>query len=147
MSGRRRYVVLIALIAALAGVFGGWVGGRYLAPAAREQQSLHAMVHQDLDLSAEQVRRLEPMERRFAVRRRALEEELRAANVELASAVRTSQRYGPEVQAAVEHFHRTMGVLQNETMLHVFEMRGVLTPEQAATFDRRIADALTQDAR
>lgn len=147
MSRSRGYLALTVIVAMLAGLAGGWIGGRYLAPATQDQPSLHAMVHHDLDLSPQQDQRLDAIERRFAARRQALEAELRQANSELAIAVRDSQRYGPEVRAAVEHFHRTMGALQNETMLHIFEMRGVLTPEQAATFDRRIADALTQDAR
>lgn len=147
MSRSRSYLVLTAIIAVLAGLAGGWIGARYLAPAAGDEPSLHAMVHHELHLSAEQERRLDVVERRFAVRREALEAELRQANGELAAAIRGSPRYGPEVRAAVDHFHTTMGALQNETMLHIFEMRGVLTPEQAATFDRRIADALTQDAR
>lgn len=147
MSRNRLYLVITAFIAVLAGLAGGWIGGRYLAPTAGGEPSLHAMVHHDLDLSAEQERRLDAVERRFAVRREALEAELRQANGELAVAIQASQRYGPEVRAAVDHFHRTMGALQNETMLHIFEMRGVLTPDQAATFDRRIADALTQHAR
>lgn len=147
MNRARRYVALTAVLAALAGLLGGWLGARYLGPALPGEPSLHAMVHHDLDLSAEQTRRLDAMEARFATRRLTLDGELREANAELAAAVRRSQRYGPEVQAAVDHFHRAMGDLQKETMLHIFEMRSVLTPAQAETFDRRVADALTADAR
>lgn len=146
MNRQLRYFALSIIVAAVAGVAGGWIGARYVNPGSAEERSLHALVHDDLDLTAEQARRLDGIENRFAVRRQLLEAELRQANAELATAVRTSHRYGPEVQAAVNHFHSTMGTLQSETMLHVFEMRSVLTPEQAEMFDRRIADALTQDA-
>ena len=70
-----------------------------------------------------------------------------AANAELARAMQESGRYGPEVQTAVDHFHDAMGDLQNETVLHIFEMRSLLTPEQAARFDQRVGEALTQDAQ
>lgn len=142
-----RYAVLTALLAGLAGLLGGWLGGKYLTPSLHSEASLHAMVHHDLDLTADQERRLELVEARFAQRRAALESELRAANVELATAMGRSQQYGPEVQAAVDHFHHAMGELQKETIEHVFEMRSLLDPAQAKTFDRRINEALTEDVR
>lgn len=147
MSKARRYVALTVLLAGLAGLLGGWLGARYLEPGMQPEPALHAAVHHDLDLSSDQEARLEVIEARFATRRTALEAELRDANAELATAIATSRRYSPEVQAAVDHFHSTMGELQKETMLHVFEMRGVLTPTQAETFDRKVGEALTQDAR
>lgn len=144
---RVRYAVLTAILAAVAGLLGGWLGGRYLTPTLRSEPSLHAMVHHDLDLTADQERRLEILETRFAQRRAALEAELRTANAELAAAMASSKRYGPEVQAAVDHFHHAMGELQKETIEHVFEMRSLLDPAQAETFDRRVSEALTEDAR
>ena len=142
-----RYAVLTAVLAASAGLLGGWVGGRYLSPGIHQETSLHAMVHHDLDLTAGQERRLEVMEARFAQRRAALEAELRTANAELAAAMASSHRYGPEVQAAVDHFHHAMGELQKETIEHVFEMRSLLDPAQAETFDRRVSEALTEETR
>ncbi len=147
MNTARRYVVLTAALAALAGLFGGWLGARYLSPGLRSEPALHAMVHNDLDLSADQEQRLRSIEDRFASRREALEAELRGANAELATAIEASHRYSPEVHAAVDHFHRAMGELQKETIIHVFQMRRVLTPAQAETFDRKVAEALTEDAR
>ena len=38
-----------------------------------------------------------------------------------------------------------MGALQLETVQHVLAMRKVLTPEQAAKFDRRVSEALTNE--
>ena len=81
------------------------------------------------------------------VRRKAREADLRAANAALAAAIQARHTYSPEVQAAVERFHHTMGELQKETILHVLDMRKVLTPAQAARFDQRIAQALTEETR
>ena len=147
MSRGRRSLVLTAMMAAIAGLLGGWLGARYLPEVIPAESSLHDAVHHDLKLDARQEARLEVIEERFAVRRHELEAELREANRELATAIAQSKSYSPEVQAAVDHFHRAMGELQKETMLHVFEMRGVLTPAQAETFDRKVAEALTEDAR
>ena len=141
-----RNVVVTVALAVMAGLLGAWTGVRYFAHERDEAAPLHAMLHHGLDLSADQERRLEAAEARFASRRLMLEAEIRRANAELAVAIRSSDRYGPEVQAAVEHFHHAMGDLQKETILHVFEMRAMLTPEQAAEFDNKVSRALTQEA-
>lgn len=140
-----RNLVLTVLLALTAGAVGTWVGARYLVRRAPDPPSIHSVLHEELELSPEQERRLEAVEARFAPRRATLERELREANVELAQAMRASRRYSPEVQLAIDHFHTAMGGLQKETVLHVFEMRALLTPEQAALFDRRIGEALTED--
>ena len=140
-----RNVVVTVALAVAAGLLGAWTGVRYFADHGDEAAPLHAMLHDGLELTVEQERRLEAAETRFAARRQALEAEIRRANAELAVAIRTSERYGPEVQAAVDHFHRAMGDLQKETILHVFEMRAMLTAEQAAEFDEKVSRALTEE--
>jgi hypothetical protein len=70
---------------------------------------------------------------------------MRAANAELAQAIRSSEAMGPDVEAAVRHFHAAMGTLQTETIEHVFAMRRILAPEQRARFDELVAEALTSD--
>jgi Spy/CpxP family protein refolding chaperone len=140
-----RGLALTLVLVVLASALGAWIGARHFAPS-QEASSLHAFVHDELNLSADQARRIEALEQAFAVRRRAREGELRAANAELAAAIQARHEYSPEVRAAVDHFHQAMGELQKETILHVLDMRKVLTPEQAAKFDRRIAEALTEQA-
>lgn len=140
-----RGVLLTLLLAALAGGAGAWIGSRLLV-GDQHAPSLHELVHEELKLSPEQERRLEALEQDFAVRRRAREAELRAANAALAAAIQARHEYSPEVQAAVERFHHAMGELQKDTILHVLAMRQVLTPEQAVKFDRRISEALTDEA-
>lgn len=138
------HLAIFAALALLAGVVGVWGGARFLTPETSQSPSMHMVLHEELDLSPQQERRLEAVEARFAPRRATLERELRAANLELAQAMRAG-RYGPEVQLAIDHFHMAMGGLQKETVLHLFEMRALLTPEQAAVFDQRIGEALTED--
>jgi Spy/CpxP family protein refolding chaperone len=140
-----RGLALTLILAALAAALGTWVGVHYLRP--EQPPSLHAFVHHELKLSPAQEQRIEALEQDFAVRRRKREAELRAANAELAAAIQARHEYSPDVQAAVERFHHAMGELQKETILHVLGMRKVLTPEQAAKFDRRIGEALTEETR
>jgi nickel and cobalt resistance protein CnrR len=119
--------LITIILAVVAGVAGVWLGGQLLAQDHAAGNSLHAMVHQELSLSAEQESQLD-------------------ANGELAVAIRASETAGPDVEAAVDHFHEAMGALQTETIEHVFAMRKVLTTEQRKRFDDKIAQALTSDA-
>lgn len=145
MSGVSRGLILTLLLTLFAAIGGTWIGARYIYEQ-RHQPSLHEFVHEELRLTAEQKQRLEVIEQAFAVRRRAREAELRAANAELARAIQARHEYSPQVQAAVERFHDAMGELQKETILHVLAMRTVLTPDQAVQFDQRIGEALTEQA-
>ena len=91
--------------------------------------------------------KLDQEEARFAVRRKALELEMRAANARLAEAIDEEHGYGPKVTAAIDNSHIMMGELQKETLEHLFAMRAILNPEQAKMFDRTVVKALTADAR
>ena len=145
MNGKWKSVVVTAVLAALASAGATWASASWVM-RERQPPSLHSIVHEKLDLSAEQNRRLDVIEARFATRRPALEAEVRAANRELAAAIAASAGDTPQVQAAVDHFHTAMGDLQKATIAHVFEMRSVLTPAQAEVFDAAVVDALRADA-
>lgn len=146
MSSWRGLAVTVVLTLAAA-IVGAWGGTKYLGPDRNTGTSLHTMVHTKLELSPEQDRRLEVIEAGYAVERRRLELDLQRANAELAAAIRAEKRNGPQVAAAIDHFHDAMGQLQKLTVEHVFAMRSVLTPEQAAEFDQTVAEALTAEAR
>lgn len=146
MSANWKSVALTVLLAALASGGGAWLGAGWMMKR-HETPGLHDIVHRKLDLKPEQDARLDAIEARFAAQREQLEADVRAANRELADAIAASKGDSPEVRAAVDHFHDAMGALQKATIAHVFEMRAVLTPEQARVFDREIAGALTQEPR
>jgi len=145
MTAGWKSIALTAVLAALASGAGTWASTAWVMKQ-REAPSLHRIVHEELDLTADQETRLEAIEARFATRRTALEGEVRTANRELADAIAASEGDSPQVQAAVDHFHIAMGDLQKATIAHVFEMRAVLTPAQARTFDSEVVGALLQEA-
>ena len=91
----------------------------------------------------EQQNRIAGLERDRSAKRKALEAEMRAANVELAKAYRATHAYSPAVQAAIDHFHRAMAALQKDTVMHVIAMRSVLRPDQTAAFDDSVERSLT----
>ena len=86
MSGRIRLLlgIVACFIAAIIGVF---VGRALLPPRAQPGSELHDVLHHKLALDANQEARLEVLEQRFAVQRRAFELELRANNSQLAEAI------------------------------------------------------------
>lgn len=146
MRPLRRTLILaaVAFLAALAGV----LIGRGISDGRAEQPSaLHELLHDDLDVDAGQLARIEELEVRFAVRRRQLELELKQDNARLAAAIEAEHGYGPRVTLEIERSHQVMGDLQKETLAHIFAMRAVLRPDQARKFDRAVVRALTEDAR
>ena len=143
MSRAARQLIAMGLIALAAGLTGAFIGARMLVNTAAPP--LHQLVHHDLVLDAAQRARIDTLEATFAVRKRVLELDMRSANAELAAAIQTERGYGPKVTLAIDHFHIAMGQLQKETIEHVFAMRAVLTPPQAAKLDRSVVKALTAD--
>lgn len=142
--GRLLLVALIAFAAAVAGV----LATRWFMPAPHSHGSeLHALLHDGLDLDAAQQAKLDALERQFALRRQALEMELRADNARLAAAIEAEHAAGPRVREAVDRIHVAMGELQKETLAHVFAMRAILRPDQAARFDKAVVKALTAESR
>lgn len=137
-------IALLILLALGAGFLGA-IGANKWSAQNEDNASLHSFVHDELELSSEQLQTLNEIEDKFAIRRRSLELSLRAANATLADAIDQEHEYGPKVASAIETVHERMGALQKATVEHVFEMRSILTAEQQKAFDQRVGDALTAD--
>ena len=137
-------VAAIAFVAAIAGVF---VGRELVAVNHPVESELHTLLHRQLDLDPGQEAKIEQIERRYAMRRKAIELELRADNARLAEAIEAEHGYGPKVSEAIDRSHHAMGQLQKETLEHIFAMRGVLRPDQAARFDAAVTRALTAEKK
>ena len=145
MNNLRR-TALIAIIAFAAAVGGVVIGRALVGRGPPAENELHSLLHDQLNLSSAQRAQVEALEQRFAVRKQALEFDLRADNAKLAGAIEIEHGFGPQVSASIDHSHMVMGQLQKETLEHVFAMRALLNPAQAAQFDRVVVKALTQDA-
>lgn len=143
---RRAPFILAILLAFGAAIGGAMIGRTFINPPHPVESELHQLLHEQLNLSPDQSQKIEVIEQRFALRRAALEAELRADNADLASAIEAEHGYGPRVAAAVDKSHHAMGELQKATLEHVFAMRQVLRPDQATRFDEAIVKALTVPA-
>lgn len=140
-----RSIVLTIVLSVMAGALGAWGGVQYALGRSHRAPHVHQLVHHQLNLSADQGRRIAGFERDYAAKRRTLDAEMRAANAQLAQAYQQGHAYTPAVQAAVDRFHRAMGALQKETIIHVLAMRSVLTPAQASRFDDTVTKSLTDE--
>ena len=147
MKPARRAIIYTIILAFLAAIAGSFLGVKLLAPKASQENALHALLHSELNLSATQDKQIDDEEKRFERVRSRLEAGVQGANVELAKAILTSKRDGPEVQVAIERVHIALGAYQKETVGHIFRMRSVLSPEQAEVFDRSVAEALMQEPK
>lgn len=142
-----RSMALTLVLSVLVALLGVWGGAQYVMHRMQRPTPLHELVHEKLNLTADQERRIAGMERDHEARRQALEAEMRAANAQLAQAFQQTHAYTPQVQAAIDRFHRAMGELQKETIVHTLAMRAVLTPDQTARFDETVVRSLTEDTR
>ena len=147
MTGSKRTALAMLVLTILAAGAGGWLGVHYGRAASRSPTSLNRLMHHELDLTADQERQLAALEARYEARRRTLEAQARQANRELAAALLASHEYGPQDEHAIDDFHVAMKALQVATVKHLLAMRAVLTPAQAAKFDRTVAAALDPGPR
>ncbi len=145
MAFLSRTALVVILLTAAAGAVGGWLGVRFALATSQQHSGLDELVHKKLDLTEAQLQAIHEIERTFASRRKTLEIEMRAANRDLAAAVRTETEFGARAKAAITRFHIAESALQQETVMHVLGMRKVLTPDQARQFDEEISRALTAE--
>jgi len=145
MMPKLRLALLVALIAFCAGLAGAWVGRTFIPAPSPLRVELHDFLHNQLDLDTGKRAQLETLESGFAVQKRTLEGQLHANNAELARAIDREHGQGPEVTAAVDRSHHVMGELQKATLAHIFAMRALMRPDQAAKFDAAVTRALTAE--
>jgi len=142
----RKSLQLLAMLVGVALVCVGacFVTFRFFVPIRSDRVPTHEWIHKQLGLTREEQKALEPIETKFGRRKRNLMGEIRSANRELAEAIRLDQADSPRVSAAVEKIHHAQGELLEATLEHVFEMKGVLTPEQYQRLLNLTADELNQ---
>ncbi len=133
----------IAAVAIICSLGAAWFV-RTSSPRRTEREA-HAWLHDHLRLTAEQERRLEPLEERFAAERKTYLDQIRNANRDLAAAIKSEGRFTPKIEAAIERIHRAQVEFQKATIRHCLEMQEFLTPAQSKQLFEIVADALDHD--
>jgi Spy/CpxP family protein refolding chaperone len=137
-----RMFLAMLLVTALAGGLAGWAGVEYGLHRTAVQDDLDTVLHRDLNLTADQERKIAELESTFSKDRSSYQSEMRAANKDLARALTGANPNQPEIERAIHRFHTAMAALQMRTVKHVLSMRSVLTPEQAKIFDTSVDKTL-----
>ena len=133
--------IVAVTLGVLGGLAGVWMGITLFASDQDDAPSLHAIVHHELHLSPEQDALIEELEAAFAVRRSALDAQMADARQAMGEALLEDQELSDQVSLHAQAIHSAMGELQVETLSHILAMRAVLTDDQRASFDARLADA------
>lgn len=105
----------------------------------------HRWMHEQLRVTPEQERALEPVEHAFEQERIRLRKEIAAAGRELADAVRKGADGSPEIESALARLHAAQSELQRATLRHFFEMKDYLDPDQAEKLLQWTHDSLLPD--
>ena len=106
--------------------------------------AFHQFLHEKLDLTATQNRKIQEIEDTYAAQRHALENRLKQANAELATVFKEEKAYTPRIQEKVDAIHHAMGELQKVTLEHIYAMYPHLTPDQQQKLQTYVTDALVQ---
>ncbi|GJL96548.1 MAG: hypothetical protein DHS20C06_03650 [Hyphobacterium sp.] len=133
--------IVAVTLGVLGGLAGVWMGITLFSSEPDDAPSLHAMVHHELHLSPEQDALIEELETAFAIRRNALEARMANARQAMGEALLEDQALSDQVSIHAQAIHTAMGELQVETLSHILAMRSILTDDQRASFDARLADA------
>lgn len=134
------FLALVVVVAAAA----AFVSMRALRSSA--PPDAHQWLHDQLNLSSDQDKKMAPAEKNFLAQRAKLIEEIRSANRDLAAAILSDGRWSPAVEAAIDRGQRAQGELQRATVRHCLELSEYLTPEQSKRFLQLTAEALSRDA-
>ncbi len=145
MSTAARLIAAVAFLTISAAGLGFWVGSTRQQEHHVHSGGLDEILHRNLGLTPDQEKQIGALEAKFALDRKDLEAQMRAANRNLARALANEHVFGDQAKEAIGRFHVAMASLQEQTIIHVLAMRAVLTPDQAERFDKTVLEALTPE--
>ncbi len=143
-------ILFFLMIVACAAIGGVLIGQNFLGKSSAVHRhaagDMHALFHHDLNLNAQQDKKLAVIEKDFRRQRALYEEQMKLANMELAEAIKGSGYYSPQVQEAVDKIHGAMGELQKLTLQHLADMQGILSEKQNRQLEEKVVEQLYRNA-
>ncbi|WP_138512738.1 periplasmic heavy metal sensor [Maricaulis alexandrii] len=133
--------VVATALGLTSGFAGVWLGVNVLGHHDGASSSLHAIIHDELALDHEQEAVIEALEASFAMQKAGYENRVTEARRAIGRALLADREMSADVAEAAEAFHDVMGELQLATLNHILAMREVMTDDQRAEFDDRLANA------
>jgi len=136
-----RNSVITIVLAGLAAFVGAHLGSRQPErPPAPLSERVFEILNEGIKLDDEQKQAIRQISERYAPTRERLRMQSRGLNVRLARLMAEEQRFGPQTAASLEQLQAVMGERLKLSMQYMLEVREVLTPEQKAYFDRKVAE-------
>jgi len=143
-------ILFFTMIVACAAIGGVLIGQNFLGKSSAVHHhaagDMHALFHHDLNLNAQQDKKLAVIEKDFRRQRALYEEQMKLANMELAEAIKGSGYYSPQVQEAVDKIHGAMGELQKLPLQHLADMQGILSEKQNRQLEEKVVEQLYRNA-
>ena len=143
-------ILFFLMIVACAAIGGVLIGQNFLGKSSAVHHhaagDMHALFHHDLNLNAQQDKKLAVIEKDFRRQRALYEEQMKLANMELAEAIKGSGYYSSQVQEAVDKIHGAMGELQKLTLQHLADMQGILSEKQNRQLEEKVVEQLYRNA-
>lgn len=133
--------VVATALGLTSGFAGVWLGMNVLGHHDGASANLHAIIHDELALDREQEAAIEALEASFATQKTGYEDRVMEARRAIGRALLADREMSADVTEAAEAFHDVMGELQLATLNHIMAMREVMTEDQRAEFDTRLANA------
>lgn len=109
------------------------------------ETDFHAWMHEHLDITPEQHEKLEPIEAEFEKQRVRLRGEIRAAGLDVATAIADGNESDARLKPALERLNHAQGELQRMTLDHFFAMKRYLRPAQAKKLLEWTHDSLARE--
>ncbi len=142
-------IAFFLAIIAFAGFAGVWIGQNTFM--AREHghdnaSDMHAVLHDQLGISAQQDKKLAPIEKEFKRLKALYQGQMKTANMELAQAITEGGYESPEIEAIVHKIHGAMGSLQGLSLDHLADMQKILSAEQNKKLQEMVVEQLQRNA-
>jgi len=137
--------IFASILGVLGGFVGVWLGVQVFERGHTETAGIHALVHEELDLSRSQISRIDQLESYFSVHRQILETDMAGYRHDLGLALLRDGELSDEVTSSAASLHESMGQLQIETLRHILAMREELNATQRAVFDEKLAQAFDDE--
>jgi Spy/CpxP family protein refolding chaperone len=133
--------ILTIVLAGLAAFLGAHLGSRQThAPGMPLSERVFEVLDDGIALTSAQRETIRQISARYAPTREKLRMQSRGLNVRLARLMAEEQHFGPQTTASLEQLQLVMGDRLKLSMEFMLEVRAVLTPEQKAYFDRKVAE-------
>lgn len=110
---------------------------------AHDEPGGHPWLHEQLDLTAEEMARIDALEPEYRAERSRLQAALDARIQGIAGLLQRHDSLAPEVTAAIHDLHAVHSQLQELSIEHYFDMLGALPPDKQRKLRALAAEALS----